>query len=382
MKTFASLLLFMLISSVLFAQENSSLDKEKLFDYYQNQKYAEAAIYLKSIYGEDISDVIKLSQLGYCYLMSGNTAEAEKYYAKANTIKPNNLPTLFSLASINWRRGNADKAKLYYGEIVKIDSNNFTVYKLLADILTTKDSLRSVYLIKANKLNPTEADVAYDLADVYIGLQKHAIAYKVLNITIDADSGNIILKKAILPVANFLKKYDEVILSGEKILQVDQDALVIKDVAKAYYFTKNYDKAIAKFKLLETLAMQNEATLYYTSLSYRALKNYPAAIAYTKRTIEEGISTNTSNYYALLGLVYEESDKLALANSAYKKGLEFKAEPNIYYRLALLYDLKYKQIKQASKYYSLYLKSKPNPIKDKDEIKYVKSRMEELKISD
>ncbi|MFC4211367.1 tetratricopeptide repeat protein [Pedobacter lithocola] len=382
MKNFLLLLFFIFISPSLFAQGKSSLDKEKLFDFYQNQKYAEAANYLKSIYGEDVSDAKTLSQIGYCYLMSGNTAEAEKYYAKVNIQQPNNLPTLFSLASINWRRGNADKAKLYYGEIVKIDSNNFTVYKLLADILTTKDSLRSVYLIKANKLNPTEADVAYDLADVYAGLQKYAIAYKILNIAIDADSGNIILKKAILPIANFLKKYDEVILSGEKILQVNQDALVIKDVAKAYYFTKNYDKAIVKFKLLETMAMQNEATLYYTSLSYRALKNYPAAVAYRKRTIEEGISTNTSSYYALLGLVYEESDKLALANSAYQKGLEFKAEPNIYYRLALLYDLKYKQIKQANKYYNLYLKSKPNPIKDKDEIKYVKIRMEELKALD
>ncbi|GGI29310.1 hypothetical protein GCM10008119_36990 [Pedobacter mendelii] len=368
--------------AALFAQQKSSLDKEKLFDFYQNQKYAEAAKYLTSIYGEDINDAKILIQIGYCYLMSGNNVEAEKFYTKAYAQQPQNLPILFSLGNINWKRGNADKAKLYYGEIIKIDSNNFTVYKLLADILTTKDSLRSVYLIKANKLNPTEADVAYDLADLYANLQKHAIAYKTLQIAIAADTGNIVLKKAILPIANFLKKYNEVILEGEKILQVNQDAAVIKDVAKAYYFTKDYEKAIAKFKILETLAMQNEATLYYTSLSYRALKNYQAAVIYTKKTIEEGISDNTSNYYALLGLVYEESEKLSLANSAYKKGLEFKAEPNIYYRLALLYDLKYKEVKQASKYYNLYLKSKPNPIKDKDEIKYVKSRMEELKILD
>jgi len=383
MKKLLLLTLSVLFHSFLFAQTPVALDKEKLFDLYQTQHYDEAAKYLKSIYGEETTDFKTLCQIGYCYLMSGNNIEAEKFYLKAYGQQTQNLSVLFSLASINSKRGNIEKAKLYYGEIVRIDSNNFSVYKQLANLYSSDiDSMKLVYLLKANTINPIEGDVAYDLADVYMTLQKREKAYKVLNIAIDADTGNIILKKAILPVANFLKKYNEVILSGEKILKVDQDPLVIKDVAKAYYYTKNYAKAARLFKMLEIIGLQNEATLYYTSLCYRAIKNFPLAKDYTKKTINEAISPNTADYYALLGLIYEETDKLSQANVAYKKGLEFKSTPTIYYRLAVLYDTKYKQVKLAEKYYILYLKSKPNPETDKDEIKYVKSRMEQLKMAD
>ncbi|WP_316832814.1 tetratricopeptide repeat protein [Pedobacter aquatilis] len=374
--------LFFLFSITVYGQNPASLDKEKLFDFYQTQRYADAANYLKEVYGNDVEEVKILTQIGYCYLMAGNYPLSEQYYLKSYKQQPQHLPTLFSLASINARRGNQEKAKLYYGEIVKIDSNNFNVYKLLANMYTSKDSLKLVYLLKASKLNPLEGDVAYDLSEVYGTRQEQQKAYKVLNIAIAADTGNIILKKAILPYANFLKKYDEVITSGEQILAVDQDALVIKDVAKAYYFTKKYQKAIDKYKLFEEMGLSNEGTLYYTSLCYRALKNYPLAASYTKKTIQEAISPNTSDYYALLGLIYQETNKIDMANSALKKGLEYKASPVILYRLAILYDTKYNKPKQAEKYYKLYLKSKPNPESDKDEIEYVKTRMEQLKTAD
>jgi len=383
MKKLCAILLSVLFSYGLSAQTAASVDKEKLFDLYQNQRYNEAANYLKGIYGEQIVDVKTLSQIGYCYLMSGNNVEAEKFYLKAYQQQAQNLPVLFSLASINSRRGQVEKAKLYYGEIVKIDSTNFTVYKQLAALYASNtDTMKLGYLKKANLINPVEGEVAYDLADVYVALQQREKAYKVLNVAMAADSGNIILQKALLPVANALKKYNEVIFSGEKILKVDKDALVIKDVAKAYYYTKNYAQAASMFKLIEAMGLQNEATLYYTALCYRAMKNFPLATTYTKKTIDEAISSNTADYYALLGLIYEETAKLAQAQTAYKKGLEFKATPTIYYRLALLYDTKYNQAKQAEKYYLLYLKSRPNAEIDKDEIKYVKARMEQLKTVD
>ena len=114
--------------------------------------------------------------------------------------------------------------------------------------------------------------------------QEHEKAYQVLDIAIKGDTNNLILQKAKLPEANQLKKYSEVIVSGEKLLkEASADAGVVKDVAKAYYCTKKYQKAIDLFKMLETMAMQNEATLYYTALSYRALKNYPQAAVYTKK---------------------------------------------------------------------------------------------------
>lgn len=381
--------LFLLITLLglnlsLYAQNNQALDKEKLFDFYQSQRYADAAQYLKSIYGEEPDNFKILSQMGYCFLMAGNNVEAEKFYGRAYILQPQNLPILFSLASINNKRGNTEKARKYYGEIVKTDSNNFNVYKLLANMYSSpkEDSVKLIYLLKANKINPLEGDVAADLAEVHSNYQQYEKAYDVLDIAIKGDSDNLVLQRAKLPVANQLKRYAEVIASGEKLLKDGADAGVIKDVAKAYYYTKKYQKAIDLFKVLEVAAMQNEATLYYTSLSYRALKNYQQAAIYTKKTIDEAISPNTSSYYSLLGLVYEENNQLSLANAAYKKGLQFKVVPTLYYRMAVFYDTKLKQGKNALKYYNLYLKSKPSLTDDKEEIKFTKDRIAQLNLTD
>lgn len=384
MKKLLTLLAFVGLSLAGYAQNTSAVDKEKLFDFYQTQRYADAAQYLKSIYGEEVNDFKTLSQIGYCFLMAGNNVEAEKFYVKAYTLQPQNLPILFSLGSINNKRGNTEKAKLYYGEIVKIDNNNFNVYKLLANLYSSPkdDSLKLIYLLKANLINPLEGDVATDLAEVHAAYQQYEKAYDVLNIAIKGDSDNLVLQRAKLPIANQLKKYSEVIASGEKLLKDGADAGVIKDVAKAYYYTKKYQKAIALFRQLEAVAMQNEATLYYTSLSYRALKDYPQAALYTKKTIDEAISPNTSSYYSLLGLVYEENNQLALASAAYKKGLQFKATTTLYYRLAVFYDTRLKQGKNALKYYNLYLKGKPSLTDDKEEIKFSKDRIAQLNLAD
>ncbi|MBT2564858.1 tetratricopeptide repeat protein, partial [Pedobacter sp. ISL-64] len=167
MKKLLTLLALVGLSLAGYAQNTSAVDKEKLFDFYQTQRYADAAQYLKGIYGEEVNDFKTLSQIGYCFLMASNNVEAEKFYVKAYTLQPQNLPILFSLGSINNKRGNTEKAKLYYGEIVKIDSNNFNVYKLLANLYSSPkdDSLKLIYLLKANLINPLEGDVATDLAE-------------------------------------------------------------------------------------------------------------------------------------------------------------------------------------------------------------------------
>jgi tetratricopeptide (TPR) repeat protein len=381
MKKLSFLLFLICVITSAFAQNGESLDKEKLFDFYQSQKYAEAAAYLKSVYGNDVSDLKTITQIGYCYLMAGNNVEAENYYTKAYGQQPQSLPILFSLASINVRRGNSEKAKTYYGEIIKIDSNNFSVYKLLANLYSSsKDSIKMIYLKKANNLNPLEGDVAFDLADAYSRYQDYEKAYRVLDIAIAADTNNLVLQRAKLPVANALKKYPEVIISGEKLLKDEIEASVVKDVAKAYYAQKKYQKAVDYFKIIEQLKLANEATLYYTSLCYRALKNYPLAAIYTKKTIEEGISPNTSNYYTLLGLVYQETNKLSQSLAAYKKGMQYKTIPTLYYRMAVLYDTDLKQSKNAKTYYNMYLKSRPDIEADKEEIEFARARLEQLNL--
>lgn len=374
--------IFLFLICIFFQQAVSAqtrLDAEKLLDFYQTQRYAEAAQYLQSIYPEDTQDVKVLSQIAYCNLMAGKIVEAEKSYLKVYVQQPTFLPVLFSLANINVRRGNNVKAKTYLQNIVQLDSTNFKAYKQLADLTIDSLQIKLVYLKKANVLNAADPIVAFDLSQTYKQLSLFQPAYDVLKTAILADTSNLFLLGAQLPIANELKKYAEVVTVGEKLLQNEADASVVKDVGKAYFFLKNYQKCLTLYQLLEQMDKQTEATLYYMTLSYRELKNYSMAATYAKKTIEEGISPNTSNYYATLGAIYETDNKTTNAIAAYKKGLTFKVSGSLYYRLGLIYDLKLNQKKNALTNYNLYLKSKPDADKEKEQIAYTKSRILELK---
>ena len=359
------------ISQIIFAQ---TIDKEQLLEFYQNQQYKEAAAYLKNAYPNAITDPKVLAKISYCYMMAGNLVEAEKTYLQLNTIQPNQIPVLFSLTNINAKRGNTKNAISYLQHIVALDSNNFNALKQLAN-LTDSLSKKIVFLKKANKVNAYEADIAYDLALAHTKREEHQQAYNVLNVAISADTSNLILQEALLPVANQLGKHKEVVTIGEMLLNNSKDATVMRNVAKAYFFLKNYQKAINLYKQLEGMDMQNEGSLYYTSLCYLALKNYGMASTYAKRTISEGISPNTAAYYNLLAGVYKDQKQYSMAANAYQKGLTYGVQKNIYYRLGLLYDIKLKQQKIALKYYRLYLKSKDLTAADQPQIDYVKSKV-------
>ncbi|MCY1539093.1 Tetratricopeptide repeat protein [compost metagenome] len=216
------------------------------------------------------------------------------------------------------------------------------------------------------------------MADAYRKLKKYEPAYEVLTTAIAADTGNLILQRARLPVAIQLKRYKEVILTGEKLLNDGLDPAVIRDVAMAFFHLKKYPDAIRYFQQLESIASQSESSLYYTSLSYRHLNNYKASAEYAKRTIEESISPNVSSYYLLLGGIYESSEQFLTAIGAYKKGLTFSPNASIYYRLGLIYDLKLNQKKTAISFYRQYLNSKLDKAAEKEQIDYVKSRLESL----
>lgn len=358
--------------------QSAKIDTEKLLEYYETQRYADAANYLQSIYPGETQDIKALSQIAYCNMMAGKLQEAEKNYQKINTIQPNSLPTLFSLASINSRRGNMANAKAYLEQIIQLDSLNFSAYKQLAAYTDNPES-RLNYLKKANTLNAADPDVAYDLSLAYSSLKQYQPAYDLLKTAIAADPENFTLQQALLPVANQLTKYQEVIEIGEKLLKNHADANVMNDIGQAYFYVKDYQKCITLYKALEDIGVQNEGTFYYMALSYRELKDYNKAEIYAQKTIDEAVSKHTTVYYAALAGIYEAKNQYNDAVTAYKRGLTFGTSNIIYYRLGLLYDLNLKQPKNAAIYYQMYLKNSPDQEKEKEQIAYAKGRIPALK---
>lgn len=379
MKQLIFLFLLIICKLSVIAQTNP-VNQEKLLEYYQTQRYSEAAAYLQTVYGAEITDPKALSQVAYANMMSGNLVMAEKYYLKLYEIQPAGLPLLFNLASISKRRGDDKKAKFYYEEILKTDSTNFNVYTQLAAMYVNPIAPEKIYnLKKANAINPAHGDVAVELAGSLNMLKKNDSAYVVLQPAIAADSGNMMLLKAKLPVCIALKKLDEALLTGERLLrQGDSSAYVISNLGRAYFNTQQYEKAINMYKIIEKMEMKSESTLYYTALCYRELKNYPLSELYIKATIKEGISPFTSIYYKTLGEVYEKKVQIKNANQSYNKSLEFDNNGEVYYNLALLNDGPLANKKLAVKYYKQFLMSKPDAEKYKEVVVYVKGRLTDL----
>lgn len=360
------------------AQVLNADDQERLLEYYQSQRYEDAATLIKEVFGDDPHDLKATSMLAYASNMAGNLKQAEQQYIKLNQANPKNIAVLFSLAGIHSKRGNDDKAKSFYQQVLEVDSNNFSALKLIASIADHPDE-RLNYLKRASRLNPNDGDVAYDLAVDLNKLKLLEEAYQVLDQAYRADTSNYMLLKAKLPLCISLKRLNEAQQTGDRLLKNgDSSSYVINSMGRLAMEKKDYRKAIGLFKVLEGRTEVSESSLYYTAICYEKLKDVKHAQAYIKATIEASISPNVSSYYNFLAYTHESVGTYKAAQSAYLKALQFSNNTAIYYSLGLLNDLKLKNKAAALRYYRQYLRSSPDEKSAMENINYVKGKIKAL----
>ncbi|MDN3583211.1 hypothetical protein [Mucilaginibacter flavus] len=379
MKSTIILALFMCLLTPVFAQQSVNAIDAQLLDYYQNQRFAEATDLLKKTYPEPVTDVKVLSKLAYTSNMAGKLPDAEGYYQRIYAIDSTNNGVLYSLGSINLRRGNNAKAEVYYKILAQKDTTNFLVFKQLAKIEQDKSNYEGMvaYLQKANKLNPAEADVASDLSDMYVNLKLLDQAEKVLSIAISTDPENIVLLQSLLKLTYAEKKYDVVKSTCLKLIAAGaENGMVLTKLESAYYNLKEYECSIDAFKRIPEIN-QSETSYYIAALDFKMLKDQSAAIENIGKAIEAGISPNIADYYAEMADSYDIKKKFKAAIFAYQKALQFDEKPLIYYLMATMYDDEIKDKKQAVKYYKKFMSSKLTG-KQQKYVAYAQSRIKEL----
>lgn len=380
MKYITCLFLLLLVKISASAQQTPKIDDALLLDYYQNQRFAEAADYLKQNYQEPVQSVKALGQLAYTSNMAGRLTEAEKYYQRIYDMDSTSTGVLFNLGNINLRRGNNTKAEIYYKKIAARDTTNFMVYKQLAKLSADRNdiAMETAYLQKANSLNATEPDVASDLSDIYVSMKLTQQAEKVLSKAIEADKENIVLLNSLLKLQYTQKKWTEAISTADKLITSgDNSGPVLTKMGVAYYNTKNYECALAALVAIEKLS-QNETSYYYTALAYKAIKDQRMAISYLEQALSDGITPNAGAYYGEIADSNEKLKRYKKAVLSYQKSLQFAEEPMVYYSLANVYDSYLKDKKSAIKYYKKYLAGKPPVAKQQAYINYSKSRIVSL----
>ncbi|MDB5032122.1 tetratricopeptide repeat protein [Mucilaginibacter sp.] len=355
-----SLLLLVLLTNS-FAQSRRA-DDALLLDYYQGQRFADALTYLKGVYTEPVTDTKELSRLAYTSAMAHLLPEAEDFYQRIYNKDTTNIAVLYNLASINQRRNNNLKAEFYFKKLVLTDSTNFNAYNSLAQLYRDKGDLKNeIYNFeKANQLNPVDADVAFDLSQVYMLQDKSIKAEKVLNKAISADPQNILLQQAVLKLNYIESKWRETVAAGEQLLLAgDSSVSTISKLGRAYFQTKNYTCGIAVLTALSE-TNQTENTAYTTAICYKMLKDQKKAIFYLGKAIQLSISNGTATYYNEMADSYETQKQFTKAKANYQKALLYDDKPLTYYYLATMFDTKLKDKKSALKYYKKFLAAKPD----------------------
>ncbi|WP_316813942.1 hypothetical protein [Pedobacter heparinus] len=329
------------------AQTSENLDQDKLLQYYQAQQYTEAMQYLQTIY-KDSTDLKKLKQLAYASLMADRLPEAEQHYLKLNRLLPEDPEVLSALGNISASYHQDERTKAYFLAVLKVDSNNFNANKQLAKLENDPESaLKKAYLVRANQLNILDAEVSAELSDVYFRDNLFNKAREILKPALEADSTNLKLLNAKMPIHMAFKEYKEAIIIGKKLLAAKKNP--------------------------------SEQLLFQMAQSYRGVRDYKNAMVYFKLAIKEGISPKTATYYGLLGDAYENMNQNKEAIDVYKRGLLFENNGSLYYNIALVYEDKLNDKKNAASYYSQYLNSIKNPEKQRRHISYIKNKIEELK---
>lgn len=376
------LLLFIALFTVQITQAQDSLkfNNGKLLEFYETQRYAEAARYLQSMYKDNTENTKELSQLAYANLMAGKLPEAETSYLKLYAKDSINLTVLFSLADINIKRGNNSKAKKYYLEALKLDSTNYIIYKQLSKLSKADlDINRIEYLRKANDLNPADAEVAFDLAELYFKMNFMDRAAAVITPALKADSANLQLLKMKMPINTAEKKYREAIEIGQNLLSYgDSSTFVLNNLGKAYYLTLDYKNALKYFLMIKENTNDSEDLYFNIARSYRGVKDFNNAVVYLEKAIKEGISPLVASYYGLLGDSFERVSKNDDANKAYKKGLDFENDGSLLYNIALVYETKLNDKKNAISYYEQYLKT-VDKAKQPKLVKFINTKIDDLK---
>ena len=363
------------------SQQKEPLDNQRLMDYYQNQQYRQAAVYLRGFYDESRPDRKLMERLGYCYRMAGNDRQAEYFYTRLYQLDSLHIPTLLNLAAINTKRLYYTEAVDFLERVVEIDSTHVAALISLSGLSGQLHGAESQYpyLKRAHGLQPGNADIAYDFADLCMQIEAYGEADTVLREALEIDPGNRSLLLARAKVTNHLKDYKETIRLARQLLDQDYqstDLLIL--LSRAYFFEKQYKECIGGYQQIMGDGLKlGEVDLYYLAMAHKAEKQYKEGISVMEQVLEAAISPNTAFYYGSKASLHDLANQPSASVQDYLRSFRFDIIPSHYYSLALVYDVKLNDPRNALRYYKTYLEQ-DLPAEEQRYVEYVKRRIKEL----
>lgn len=385
MKTFKLLILsFILIcpsaaQSVRFAPDNNTL-----LQFLENQDYASAADYLKTISPSDPDNTRYLSMLGYVYYMSHQFPKAETCYEKIFTADSSNATACNYLGNINLQKGNRPRALYFFCRLVDLKPGVASYYKQVAELLELVGNrpAATYYYQLAYSINQNDAEVTVGLANGWLAQKMYRQADSILDVALQRDSLQQNILEARINSAYIQEKYKTIFPLADKLKTMNAITLhPFFCTAAAYYLTKQYQQCIEICDLLIMNELKSRSLLYLEALAYEKQKKYELSLAVLDECIGDALSKDAVDYFITKGEIYEKLNENKAAIKQYDTAYYIFQSPVVLYKKGLVFDLKLKNSKSALQYYNAYLHQRRDsvPQAEKPVYQYVVERVKALR---
>lgn len=383
MKKILLLLLSGLMAFTAQAQTASSNIDRQLMQYFQNQEYAKAAIYLKFMANSDTANIRYLSLLGYSYYMSGQLVQAADCFQQLLQKDAHNSRAVYYLGKINAIKGNNPVALNYFCKLVTLKPDVAAYYKQLAALWDKLNNAAAAtwYYELSYHLNPNDPAVITSLANHWIGQELYLKADSILDKALQQDSmqANILVARihsaygqkdytTIFPLADQLEKMHFVTLQPFLLTAI------------AYFDLKKYDSSIAICEFLLGNKLKTKTVVYLEALSYKALHDYKKSLARLDECLAMALDDDADNYFSVKGDIYETLHQPSKALKQYDTAYYIFHHPLQLYNKARIYDASFENPHTALRYYRRYLSHRKGPAKgdERKVLSFVRKRVKQL----
>lgn len=373
-----TLCLLLLLCSATRVLAQSSVNRNRVMEYLQDQQYDEAIACLRP--AVDSNDARQVALLAYTYYQAGKIPEAVHYYEKVLQLDSNHLTAHQCLAVINLQQERPLTAVAHYRKVVLLRPQSAIAWKQLgfAALSAFQQDSGFAWLCKAYTLNPSDARVVSRLAEEWIERKRFGAADTLINTFLAKDSSSAIVLMTGARTAYLLKDYQRTLILGEKLKQLNiSSSNTFIYVSAAAYYLKEYEDCIAVNEYLTARNASSENIIYYAAMAYTQLKQYEESNKLLQTCINMAKSPGLDNYYTGMSVNYEALGQYKPAIANLDTAYYMFHQPLKQYSIGRIYDAHLKNDAMATRYYRRYIQLyKGETAEEKEIYNYLKTRIQ------
>lgn len=329
-------------------------------DQYEQANYIEAFNTFNVCIESDSTFLKCYEKGGVSAYRSGLISDARKIFIELEKRDTNNMVAITQLATIYELDKNTPKAIKYYTKLTeKLPKNSLYFRKLAQQYNSAGLTIDAFKLFnQAYKLNSRDVFSIKGLAEIFIRNEQYIEADSIINIALEQDSTNISMHQLIAKSKYKQKDYDMTIDHLMRInRKVDLSPYFNKMLGYSFIQIDSFETAIYYLEKSLTDEGSKEYAHYYLAIAYENLDNDEYAEHHYHKALEEGVSTNVSNYHRSLAKIYNEDNKLKEAIPHYKDAYKYSEDAVLLFYLAMASDKYYADPSIAINYYKKYISS-------------------------